>query len=57
MYICRRIRLCSYLLERGFNYIKVEPDIRNPRYNVWLFNRTPELLEEVENYYATVPVK
>lgn len=57
MYFCRRIRLCSYLLDRGFNFIKTEPDVNNPKYKIWLFKKTPELLEVVEEYYATVPVK
>lgn len=51
MYVCRRLRLCKYLLERGFHYVEEKPDIKNPKFNVWIFKISPELLIEVENYY------
>lgn len=55
MYICRRVRLLKWLLDRGFNFIQTLPDKNNPKFNVWVFLSTPELMEQVEAYYATVP--
>lgn len=51
-YVCRRIKLFSYLSERGFKPFRVVPDKTNDRFVVWLFDKTDELLEVVEEYYA-----
>ena len=52
MYLCRRMRLCGFLLSIGFKYEKVVPDRYNPEFNCWLFKNTPELRNAVEEYYA-----
>jgi len=51
LYVCRRIRLLSYLQGKGFNFIKTEPDKNNPKYTVWLFVETDDLRSAVEEYY------
>ena len=56
-YVCKRIRLCNYLMERGFEPYKVVPDRDNPRYNVFLFTATPELHKTVIEYVNQVPTK
>ena len=53
MYVCRRLRLCSYLLKRGFKYIETRKDRNNPKYDVWLFKQTPELRCAIEDYYES----
>lgn len=50
-YVCRRLRLLSYLKEKGYLPYRTQPDYRNPRFYVWLFEETPELLNAVEDYY------
>lgn len=50
-YVCRRLRLASYLKERGFLPYRTQPDYKNPRFNVFLYNKTDALLEAVEDYY------
>lgn len=57
MYICRRLRLLSFLQERGFQFISTMPDKNNPKFTVWVFVKTPTLMKAVEEYYSTVPVK
>ena len=54
MYVCRRMKLCGFLLNKGFKYIKVVPDKYNPKYNCWLFDSSPELLNAVEEYYLQI---
>ena len=55
MYICRRLRLLTFLQKKGFNYIASMEDKHNPKYFVWLFVDTPELREAIEDYYDQVP--
>lgn len=52
MYLCRRMKLCSYLLGKGFTYEKIVPDKYNSKYNCWLFKNTPELRKSIEDYYS-----
>ena len=52
MYLCRRMKLCGFLLKKGFNYEKIIADKYNPRYNC--FKNTPELKNAVEEYYAQI---
>lgn len=54
MYVCRRMKLCGYLLKKGFNYEKVVPDKYNERFNCWLFKDSPELRNAIEEYYSEV---
>ena len=54
MYVCRRMKLCSFLLKKGFKYIKIIKDRNNPKYNCWLFENSPELKIAVEEYYDQI---
>lgn len=49
-YVCKRARMASYLMERGFTPYKVTPDRDNPMYDVFLFTATPELYQAVTEY-------
>lgn len=51
-YVCRKIRLYNFLLERGFKPIQVRPDRDYMRRLVWIFNDTTALRNAVEDYYA-----
>lgn len=51
-YVCRRIRLLSYLLDRGFNFIETRQDRNNPKYKVWIFIDTPDLEKAIKDYYS-----
>lgn len=50
-YACKRLRLLSFLKERGFMPYETVPDVNNPKFNVWLFHNSPELREAVEEYF------
>lgn len=57
MYVCRKMKLCSFLLTKGFKYERIEPNKFNPKYNVWLFRPSPELNVAIEEYYSLMPTK
>lgn len=50
-FTCKRLRLCGYLIDRGFMPVKTLPDKRNPVYSVWLFEETPELTVALYQYF------
>lgn len=54
-YICKRMRLLSFLIKRGFEVIETIPDANNPSFNCWLFVKTPELMTAVNEYYSLLP--
>lgn len=49
-YVCKRARMATYLMERGFKPYKIAPDRDNPMYDVFLFTATPELYKAVTDY-------
>ena len=49
-YVCKRARMCTYLMEQGFNPYRICPDRDNPMYDVFLFTSTPELYKAVMEY-------
>lgn len=51
-YVCKRLRLCRYLVEQGFNPYKIVPDRDNPRYNVWLFDQSEQLTTAILRYFS-----
>lgn len=53
-YVCKRLRMCEYLIKQGFKPTATIPDATNPRYNWWLFENTPEFYAEVQKYFDTM---
>lgn len=51
-YVCKRLRLCRYLMGHGFTPYRVAPDHDNPRYTVWLFEYTPALAAAIVDYFS-----
>lgn len=49
-YVCKRLRICDHLIKKGFEPYATVPDKGNPRYHVYLFRETPELLQAAEDY-------
>lgn len=54
MYVCRKIRLCSFLLKKGFQYEFERADRDNPKRKVWLFKSIPELYIAIDEYYDNI---
>ena len=53
-YVCKRLRLCRYLMDHGFEPFRIVPDRNNPRYNVYLFAQTPALDEAMSKYFYEI---
>ena len=51
-YTCKRWRMLTWLMERGFNPIKTIPDATRPEYNNWVFVNSPELENAINAYFA-----
>lgn len=51
IFTCKRLRLLSYLKEKGFLPYATIPDSSNPRYNVWLFANSPALERAIDSYF------
>ena len=49
-YICKRLRMLEHLKNKGFLPVRTEPDIKNPRYSVWIFKNSIELSEAIDEY-------
>lgn len=49
-FVCKRLRICDHLIKRGFEPYETVPDRKNPKYHVYLFHKSPELLAAVEEY-------
>lgn len=49
---CKKLRLCVYLMDRGFVPYSTVPNTANPKYSVYLFEETPELTAAVVRYFA-----
>lgn len=53
-YCCKRWRMLTWLVERGFKPIKTIPDCRRPDYNNWIFKNSTELEDAIDTYFATL---
>lgn len=53
-YVCKRIKLLNWLMEKGFMFIEARKDKYNSNYNVWIFIETPELKTAVDEYYSNI---
>ena len=51
-WVVKRFRLQEWLVTRGFQPIKQQPDRNNPRYSVWVYRKTPELMASITAYYS-----
>ena len=54
MYVCRKMRLCSFLLKKGFQYQNERTDKYDKNRKVWLFKSSPELYNMIEEYYSLI---
>lgn len=50
MYIIKGLRMTNYLIRKGFDLLKVEDDIHNSHYKVFLFEDTPELRQAMSRF-------
>ena len=53
-FICTRPKLYSLLVSLGYEPIRILPNMRKPKYLVWVFEETPELREIVDDFYSSL---
>lgn len=51
-YVCKRYRLLSFLKAKGFLPSMTLPDRDNPKFNIWIFDNSPELEAAIDEYIA-----
>lgn len=56
-YVCKRLRLCHFLLMKGFNFDSYRPDKYNPKFLVWIFKNSDKLQQAVSEYYERLETK
>ena len=42
--------LAEYLTSKGFFYLRIVQDIKNPKFQNWIFEDTPQLHEAIKEY-------
>lgn len=52
VYVCKRARLASYLMENGYKPYFVGPNRDNPKYDVFLFNVVPGLYDAIGRFLS-----
>lgn len=48
---CYSIGLSNFLTKKGFQIIGTRPNTKNPNWDVWLFERTPDI-ERAQSEYS-----
>lgn len=51
IFLCKRMKLFTYLCEKGFVPYKTAKDENNPKYTVWMYNRSDRLNAAIEEYF------
>lgn len=51
-YVCKRWRMLTWLMQRGYKPIRTIPDVKRTDYFNWVFQNTPEFEQDVEIYFA-----
>jgi len=50
MFVVKTQRLAGYLMQKGFVLQRIDQDYKDPKRNVFLFNRSDELNNAVKEY-------
>lgn len=51
MYFCTRLKLMQYLQDKGYQVAGTMPNKYNPKMIVWMFVKTDELMQDIDNYF------
>lgn len=54
MYVCRKLKLYSFLINKGFNCEFIRPDVNDPKRKVWIFKDSNKLRDAIEEYYSVL---
>lgn len=53
-YVCRKLRLYSFLTDCGFKPYRAVPDMYDSSRLVWLYEDSDEIRDAVEEYYKGI---
>lgn len=53
-YTCNRRNMCKMLLKNGYELLDAQNCKTNPKFLVWIFKATPELIQDVEDWMTMV---
>jgi hypothetical protein len=56
-YVCKRLRLLEYLINRGFEVKATIPEPTNPKYRNWIFENSDELESVLNEYFSNKLIK
>ena len=53
-WIAKTIRMANFLKNKGFEIIEAVPDYRNPKYNVFIFDRQQAGFDDALKEYSNI---
>ena len=53
-YICRRWRMLTWLMDKGYKLVRTIPDAKRQDFVNWVFENSEELEKDVETYFNEV---
>lgn len=53
-YVCRKIKLYSFLTSKGYRCLYTRPDMYNQNRIVWIFVETDDLTKSINEYYSNI---
>lgn len=56
-YTCKRWRMLTWLMEKGFTPIKTIPDATRVNYKNWVFENSVELEAAIDEYFEELGVR
>lgn len=54
IFYCTRPRIYALLVEAGYTPINTMPNYYNPKFKVWMFERTKEVQQIVDDFYNSI---
>ena len=54
LFFCTRPRLLYILVDNGYQPIDTVPNLFRPEYKTWIFERTEELNQIVDDFYSNL---
>ena len=52
--VIRKIKLCNYLINKGFNFIETRVDYKYTSRYVWIFPYNDKLEKAISDYYSKI---
>jgi hypothetical protein len=56
-YVCKRWRMLTWLMDKGYKPERTIPDCKRSDYVNWIFTNSPELEADIEMYFEELKSK